>query len=62
MQHENEQLQAATFEIPAHLKSIDLKGLDEEQKQLALDLLIEQQESFARNDDDIGVIWILNLT
>ena len=61
MQHENEKLQAATSEIPAHLKSIDLEGLDEEQKQLALDLLIEKQESFAKNDDDIGVIPDLKL-
>ena len=44
VQHENEKLQAATSEIPAHLKSIDLEGLDEEQKQLALDLLIEEKD------------------
>ena len=61
VQHENKNLQAATSEIPAHLKSIDLEGLDEEQKQLALDLLIEEQESFAKNDDDIGVIPDLKL-
>ena len=61
VQHENEKLQAATSEIPAHLKSIDLEGLGEEQKQLALDLLIEEQESFAKNDDDIGVIPDLKL-
>ena len=61
VQHENEKLQAATHEIPAHLKSIDLEGLDEEQKQLALDLLTEEQESFAKNDDDIGVILDLKL-
>ena len=61
LQHENEKLQAATSEIPAQLKSIDLEGLDEEQKQLALDLLIEEQESFAKNDDDIGVIPDLKL-
>ena len=54
-------LQAATSEIPAHLKSTDLEGLDEEQKQLALDLLIEEQESFAKSDDDIGVIPDLKL-
>ena len=60
VQYENEKLQAATSEIPAHLKSIDLEGLDEEQKQLALDLLIEEQESFAKNDD-IGVIPDLKL-
>ena len=61
VQHENKKLQAATSEIPAHLKSIDLEGLDEEQKQLALDLFIEEQESFAKNDDDIGVIPDLKL-
>ena len=61
VQHKNEKLQATTSEIPAHLKSIDLEGLDEEQKQLALDLLIEEQKSFAINDDDIGVIPDLKL-
>ena len=61
MRHDNEKLQAATSEIQAHLKSIDLEGLDEEQKQLALDLLIEEQESFAKNDDDIRVIQDLKL-
>ncbi len=48
-------------DIPAHIKEIDLGELTQEQKQQALKLLCDEQESFAKNDNDIGDIPDLNL-
>ena len=45
-----------TSELPPHIKGIDLGDLTEEQRKLAIDMLIEEQDSFARDDNDIGMI------
>ena len=47
--------------IPEHIRKIDLIGLNEEQRQSVLKLLSEEEDSFAKNDDDIGQIPDLNL-
>ena len=57
----DEKTPIAHCEPPTYIKSIDLEGLSEEQKKLALDLLTEEQESFSKNDSDIGVIPDLKL-
>ena len=48
-------------EIPSHVKQINLDGLTESQKRSALKLLCEEQNSFLRNDDDIGIVPDLKL-
>ena len=45
-----------TSELPPHIKGIDLGDLTEEQRKLAIDMLIEEQDSFARDDNDISMI------
>ena len=42
-------------------KQIILDGLTESQKRSALKLLCEEQNSFSRNDDDIGIVPDLKL-
>ena len=48
-------------DIPSHVKQINLDGLTESQKRSALKLLCEEQNSFSRNDDDIGIVPDLKL-
>ena len=53
--------QVTTSEPPPHIKGIDLGDLTEEQSKLAIDMLTEEQDSFARDDIDIGMIQNLKL-
>ena len=53
--------QVAASEPPQHIKDIDLSDLTEEQCKLATDMLTEEQDSFAKNDNDIGMIQVLML-
>ena len=46
----------ATSEPPQHIKDIDLGDLMEEQFKLAIDMLTEEQDSFAKDDNDISMI------
>ena len=50
-----------TSEPPPHIKGIDLGDLTEEQCKLVVDMLREEQDSFARDDNDIGMIQDLKL-
>ena len=44
------------IELPNHLKGVDLGGLTSKQRQLASQLLLEEADAFAQNDDDVGSI------
>ena len=46
---------------PSHVKGIDLSGLSAHQEDLALKLLDEEADSFARDDSDVGCISDLEL-
>ena len=46
---------------PSHIKDIDLSGLNAHQKEVALKLLTEEADSFARDDSDVGCIRDLEL-
>ena len=46
---------------PSHIQGIDLSGLSAHQKDLALKLLNEEADSFARDDSDVGCISDLEL-
>ena len=48
-------------DIPSQVKQINLDGLTEIQERSALKLLCEEQNSFSRNDDDIGIVPDLQL-
>eukprot|EP00794_Sanderia_malayensis_P014611 gene14611-16124_t len=48
-------------EIPKHIQEIDLDGLNDEQRQAALRLLREEQESFSKHDSEIGCLPELEL-
>lgn len=49
------------MEIPAHIKDIGLEGLTPAQKEMALKLLAEEADSFAKDDNDVGCIQDLEL-
>ena len=53
--------QVAARDPPQHIKDIDLNDLTEEQWKLATDMLTEKQDSFAKDDNDIGMIQDLKL-
>ena len=53
--------QVTTSGPPPHIKGIDLGDLTEEQHKLAINMLTEEQDSFARDDNDIGMIQDLKL-
>ena len=53
--------QVAASEPPPQIKGIDLGDLTEEQRKLVIDILTEEQDSFARDDNDIGMIQNLKL-
>ena len=53
--------QVTTSEPSPHIKGIDLGDLTEEQHKLAIDMLTKEQDSFARDDNDIGMIQDLKL-
>ena len=44
------------IELPNHLKGVDLGALTSKQRQLASQLLLEEADAFAQNDDDVGSI------
>ena len=47
--------------IPTHIKDIDLEGLTPAQKEMALKLLAEEADAFAKDDNDVGCIPNLEL-
>ena len=47
--------------IPRHIKDIDLEGLIPAQKEMALKLLAEVADAFAKDDNDVGCIPDLEL-
>ena len=53
--------QVTTSEPPPHFKGVGLGDLTEEQCKLAIDMSTEEQDSFANDDDDIGMIQDLKL-
>ena len=59
--NETSQQQGTGTEPPPHIKEIDLASLTEEQRKLAIDMLIEEQDSFVKDDYDIGTIRDLKL-
>ena len=59
--NEISQQQGTGTEPPPHIKEIDLKGLTEEQCKLTIDMLIEEQDSFTKEDYDIGTTRDLKL-
>ncbi len=48
-------------EIPEHIRQVDLPTLNDDQKQLVLNLLCKEQDVFSRNEDDIGSVTDLNM-
>ena len=46
---------------PSHIKDIDVSGLNAHHKDMALKLLTEEADSFARDDSDVGCIRDLEL-
>ena len=50
-----------TSSLPKHLVDISLEGLTKEQKKAAVSLLVEKQDAFAKDDDDVGSIPDLEL-
>ena len=53
--------QVAASEPPPHLKDIDQGDLTEEQHKWANDMLTEEHDSFAKDDNDISMIQDLKL-
>ena len=53
--------QVAASWPPPHIKDMDLGDLTSEQLKLTIDMLTEMQDSFAKNDNDIGMIQDLKL-
>ena len=51
----------AASEPPQHIKDIDLGDLTEEQRKLAIDMLTEEQDLFAKDDNEICIIQYLKL-
>ena len=47
--------------IPLHIRDIDLEGLIPGQKEMALKLLTEEADSFAKDDNNVGCIPDLKL-
>ena len=50
------ELGVASMCIPRHTKDIDLEGLIPAQKEMALKLLAEEADAFAKDDNDVGCI------
>ena len=48
-------------ELPKHLKAISLDGLTSQQRALAVKLLKEHQDSFAKDDSDVGSVQELQM-
>ena len=48
-------------ELPKHLKAISLDGLTSQQRALAVKMLKEHQDSFAKDDSDVGSIQELQM-
>ena len=47
--------------LPSHLNDINMDGFTKEQRDMATTLLISEQDSFAKNDSDVGSIPDLQL-
>ena len=52
----NERLGGVPMGIPLHIRDIDLKGPTPGQKEMALKLLTEEADSFAKDDNDVGCL------
>ena len=48
-------------ELPKHLKAISLDGLTSQQRALAVTMLKEHQDSFAKDDSDVGSVQELQM-
>ena len=48
-------------ELPKHLKAISLDGLTSQQRALAVKMLKEHQDSFAKDDSDVGSVQELQM-
>ena len=48
-------------ELPKHLKAISLDGLTSQQRALAVKMLKEHQDSFAKDDSDVGSVQVLQM-
>ena len=48
-------------ELPKHLKAISLEGLTSQQRALAVKMLKEHQDSFAKDDSDVGSVQELQM-
>ena len=48
-------------ELPKHLKTISLDGLTSQQRALAVKMLKEHQDSFAKDDSDVGSVQELQM-
>ena len=57
----DEESEVAPMCIPTHIKDIDLEGLTLAQKEMALKLLAEEADAFAKDDNDVGCIPDLEL-
>ena len=57
----NERLGGVPMRIPLHIRDIDLEGRTPAEKEMALKLLTEEADSFAKDDNDVGCIPDLEL-
>lgn len=57
----DERLGGIPMGIPSHIRDIDLEGLTPGQKEMAVKLLTEEADSFAKDDSDVGCIPDLEL-
>ena len=57
----DEESRVAPMCMPTHIKDIDLEGLTPTQKEMALKLLAEEADAFAKDDNDVGCIPDLEL-
>ena len=48
-------------ELPKHLKAISLEGLTRQQRASAVKMLKEHQDSFAKDDSDVGSVQDLQM-
>ena len=61
VQSRDEESGVAPMCIPTHIKEINLEGLIPAQKEMALKLLTEEADAFAKDDNDVGCIPDLEL-
>lgn len=57
----NKRLGGVPMGFPSHIRDIDLEGLTPDQKEMALQLLAEEADSFTKDNNDVGYIPNLEL-